>query len=129
MKYTLFILLIASSLLSGGCAEKKTSQEKQKAKEEDPAFMFWCFRKEQVSDVYHVPSMKSQEAATYLRGRMKTIPGYVDSKVDLQANTMTITYNSSTVRKMNFEEAIALSGFSANGRPANPKAKIPEGVK
>ena len=30
---------------------------------------------------------------------------------------------------MNIEEAIALSGFAVNGRPANPKAKIPEGIK
>ena len=123
MKFTLLVLLAASSsLLLTGCGDKKS-------KEEDPTFMFWCFRKEQVSDAYRIPDMKSQEAATYLRGRMKTIPGYVDSTVDLAANTMTITYNSSTVRKMNFEETIALSGFAVNNRPANPKAKIPEGVK
>ena len=36
-------------------------------------------------------------------------------------------YLSSTIRKMNFEEAIALSGFNVNNRPANPQAKVPSG--
>lgn len=128
MKYILLTLLAAASLLAGGC-DKKTPEERRKAQENDPSFMFWCYRKEKVSDVYHIPSMKTQEAATYLRGRIKSVPGYVNSTVDLQANTMTITYNSSTVRKMNFEEAIALAGFTVNKRPANPKAKIPQGVE
>ena len=122
MRKIFLLLLAGSSLLLSGCGDKKS-------KEKDPTFMFWCFRKEQVSDRYHVPDMKSPEAATYIRGRMKAVPGYVDSTVDLAANTITITYNSSTVRKMNFEEAIALAGYAVNNRPSNPKADIPAGVK
>lgn len=129
MKHTALILTAAVSLFLSGCSEKMTPEERQKAKEEDPTFMFWCFRKEQVSDVYHIPDMKTQQAATYLRGHLKTIPGYVDSTVNLPENTITVSYNSSSVRKMNFEEAIALAGFAVNNRPANPKAKIPDGVK
>ena len=122
MKKLLLLLLAVPALFVSGCSDKE-------AKKDDPTFMFWCFRKEQVSDVYHIPEMKTQEAATYLRSRIKGVVGYVDSTVDLQANTMSITYNSSTIRKMNFEEAIAQAGFAVNNRPANPKAKVPAGLK
>jgi hypothetical protein len=126
MKRLLLFVLASTALLTAGCGDQKA---KAKEKDANPAFMFWCFRKEIVSDAYHVPDMATQAAASYLQNRMKAVPGYEDSSFDLESRMLTVSYKSSTVRKMNFEEAIALAGFSVNGRPANPKAKIPEGVK
>ncbi|MEE9368291.1 MAG: hypothetical protein V3V05_05445 [Pontiella sp.] len=126
MKHTVFIIFAVASLFLAGCDDKET---RAKEKDANPTFMFWCFRKEIVSDTYHVPDMATTQAATYLQNRIKGVLGYDSSAYDLDSHMMTVNYKSSTVRKMNFEEAIALSGFSVNGRPTNPKAKIPEGVK
>lgn len=126
MKRTLFIVLAGLALLTAGCGDQEARAKEKKA---SPTFMFCCFRKEIVSDDYHVPGMKTETAAQYLQAKMKTVPGYESSSYDLASNTLTVTYKSSTVRKMNFEEAIAMAGFKANNRPANPKAKVPEGIK
>ena len=93
--------------------------------------MFWCFRKEVVSAQYHVPEMATTAAATYLQQTVRSVPGFESSSADLENRNLTISYYSSTIRKMNFEEAIALSGFQVNGRPANPEGekRIPAGVK
>ena len=120
-----FTILAGLALRSGGCSD----QAKATGKDKSPAFLFWCFRKEVVSEVFHVPEMTTAAAATYIQGKLRGIPGFVRSSCDLQARTLTVDYQSSAIRKMNFEEAIALAGFSVNGRPANPKAKIPAGVK
>ncbi|RKX43254.1 MAG: hypothetical protein DRP64_08505 [Verrucomicrobia bacterium] len=122
MRKPLLIALAASSIFLGGCADKDEKDAK-------PTFMFWCFRKEIVSDEYHVPEMATPAAAAYLQNRLKALPGYEDSSYKLDDRTMTVSYKSSTIRKMNIEEAIALAGFTVNDRPANPKAKIPEGIK
>ncbi len=126
-------LIMATTVLLLSCTACKDAKARKEArlqeKKANPTFMFWCFRKEIVSDDYIVSEMSKPATAAYLQNRMKTIPGYVDSTFNLQTHTLTIRYQSSTVRKMNFEEAIALSGFSVNGRPANPKAKVPQGVK
>ena len=122
MRKTLLLAVAASSLLMGGCADKAEKGKK-------PTFMFWCFRKEIVSDEYHVPDMATPAAAAYLQNGLKILPGYVGSSYDLSSRTMTIHYKSSAIRKMNFEEAIALGGFSVNGRPAHPNPMLPEGLK
>jgi len=88
-----------------------------------------CFRQEVQVAEYSVPEMKTPAAETYLQGRLRALPGFKEASFDLEAHTITVTYNSNDIRTMNFEEAIALAGFNVNGRPANPKAKIPEGVK
>jgi hypothetical protein len=75
--------------------------------------------------------MMTAAAATYLQQAIRAVPGYESSSADLENRTLTISYYSSTVRKMNYEEAIALAGFQVNGRPANPEGekRIPAGVK
>ncbi len=126
MNKIIYTTLAISSLLISGCGDKEA---KTKEKNSKPSFMFWCFRKEIVSTEYQVPDMKTKKAASYIQGQLKRIPGFESSSHDLENHTVTVAYKSSTVRSMNFEEGIALSGFSVNGRPADPKAKIPEGVK
>ena len=128
MRSSLFIFTVAV-LLTTGCGDNEAGARSAKEKKAKPTFMFWCFRKEIVSDTFHVPDMKTDKAANYLQGKMKTVIGYVDSSYDLTDNTLTVEYQSSTVRKMNFQEAIALAGFSADNRPENPAAKVPAGVK
>jgi len=122
MRKTLLPAIVAFSLLLGGCADKAEKDAK-------PTFMFWCFRKEIVSDKYHVPDMAAPATAAYLQNVLKTLPGLVDSTYDLASRTMTVRYQSSTIRKMNIEEAMAMAGFAVNDRPANPDAKLPEGLK
>ncbi len=121
MKKILLIALAAAPLL-GGCADKAEKDAK-------PTFLFWCFRKEIVSTDYHVPDMATPAAGAYLQQKLKAVPGIVESSFDIPKRTLSVRYKSSTIRAMNIEEAIALSGFAVNGRPANPKAKIPEGLK
>ena len=88
-----------------------------------------CFRQEVQVAEYSIPDMGTPAAGAYLQNRLKGVPGIVTSSFDLEDRTLTVDYQSSTIRTMNIEEAIALAGFSVNGRPANPKAKLPEGLK
>ena len=128
MNKIVFIALSTLALLTAGCGD---GDARTKGNKSNPAFMFWCFRKEVVSSKYHVPEMATPAAATYLQNIVRSVPGYESSSTDLDSCMLTISYYSSAVRKMNFEEAIALSGFSVNGRPANPEGerRIPAGVK
>jgi hypothetical protein len=128
MNKTVLTALSTLVLLTAGCSDGET---RAKEKQADPTFMFWCFRKEIVSDEYHVPDMVTAAAAAYLQQAVRAVPGYENSSADLETRMLTVSYQSSTARKMNFEEAIALAGFSVNGRPANPigAERIPEGVK
>lgn len=127
-KTTLITFAIFSILVFSGCDDQEARTRGKKAK---PTFMFWCYRNEIVSSTYHISDMTTPLAANFIQNKLKSIPGYVDSSYDLNARTLTVSYQSSTVRMMNFEEAIALAGFSVNNRPANPAAaeKIPNGVK
>ncbi len=93
------------------------------------SFSSGCFRQEVQVSKYSVPEMASPAAGAYLQNKLKGIPGVVSSSFDLGEHTFIVKYQSSTIRTMNIEEAIALSGFAVNGRPANPKAKLPKGLK
>lgn len=88
-----------------------------------------CYRQEVQIAEYNVPKMDTPAAGAYIQNRLKGIPGIVKSSFDLEAHTFTVHYQSSTIRTMNIEEAISIAGFAVNGRPANPKAKLPEGLK
>ncbi len=128
MNKTILITLSAMVLLAAGCGKKDSGKNGVNA---HPTFMFWCFRKEIVSSEYHVPDMTTTAAATYLQNILRSAQGYESSSVDMATRTITVSYYSSTARKMNFEETIAWAGFSVNGRPADPagEKRIPEGVK
>ncbi len=128
MKQIILIALAAAAFALTGCKSEEDKKAASREKETKPTFMFWNFRKEIVSTEYHIPEMKKPTAAKYLEARLRQIPGYEKSEADLETNTLTVHYQSSTVRSMNFEEAIALAGFSVNKRPADPNARIPEGV-
>jgi copper chaperone CopZ len=88
-----------------------------------------CFRQEIQTEEYHVPDMSTPAAAAYIQNKIKGVPGIKKTSVNVENRLITVNYESSTIRTMNIEEAIALSGFSVNDRPANPKAKLPEGLK
>ena len=115
----LMLLLILS-----GCGNSKKHNP-----EDSPAFLIGCYREEVVSSEYHIPDMTTPRTAAYIQNILKTLQGYVDSECNTTTQTLTVSYQSSVLRKMNIEETIAYSGFSVNDRPANPNAKIPEGVK
>ena len=126
MKLSPIILIVTAAFMLTGCEDKEARSAEKKA---DPTFMFWCFRKEIVSANYHVPAMKNSQIAAYIQNRLKVIPGYEGSAYDLPSQSMTVKYRSSTVRKMNFEEAISQAGFKVNKRPASANMKLPEGHK
>ena len=127
MNKIVFIALSTLALLTAGCGDGDARTKGN----DDPAFMFWCFREEIVTSKYHVPDMATPAAASYLQKIVRSVFGYESSSTDMENRILTISYYSSSVRKMNFEEAIALSGFSVNNRPANPEneKRIPAGVK
>ncbi len=88
-----------------------------------------CFRQEVQVAEYSVPKMSTPAAGAYIQARLKGIPGISNSAFDVENRTITVTYQSSTIRTMNVEEAIAFSGFAVNNRPANPNAKLPKGLE
>ena len=126
MRVSTHLMAWLALLALTGCGDQAAREAERDA---NPTFMFFNFRKEIVSDDYHVPEMKTTAAAEYLRARLKTIPGYVDSQYDLSRHILTVSYKGSTIRKMNFEEGIAQAGFAVNRRPAYPNVQLPEGVK
>jgi len=108
--------------LLSGCTESDDSIAM------DPTFLPGCLRKEVVSETFSIPEMDSPMEAAYIQQAIRIQPGYIDSRSDLENRTLTVDYASSLIRKMNFEEAIAQTGFSVNNRPASPAANIPAGV-
>lgn len=88
-----------------------------------------CFRQEIQVAEYHVPNMATAAAANYIHAQLKSLPGIKTVSGNLETHTLTISYASSSIRTMNIEETIALSGFAVNNRPANPKAKLPKGLE
>lgn len=124
MKALLYILVAGLTIITSGCGKKAQGNE------DSPAFMFWCYRKEVVSADFHVPDMDTPAIATYIQNKLRAVPGYENSRCDLENRTLTVSYKSSTIRKMNIEEAIAMSGYSVNGRPAypNPEARSMKGT-
>jgi copper chaperone CopZ len=88
-----------------------------------------CFRQEVQIEEYRIPDMTTPAAAAYIQNKLKGVQGITDSSYNIENRILTVSYQSSTIRTMNIEEAIALGGFSVNDRPANPKAKLPEGLK
>ena len=111
MKKILLLVLLSSTTFLTGCRDELE-------KKADPSFSFFCFRKEIVSKDFHVPDMKDQLTLQRLQHAFRSMPGYVKSEANFSNQTLTITYQSSAIRYMNFEEAIALNGFSVNSRPA-----------
>lgn len=87
-----------------------------------------CFRQEVQVAEYHIPDMSSPSDEAYIRARIKGIYGVESISSDLESHTLTVSYQSSTIRTMNIEESISIIGFSVNNRPANPRAKRPKGL-
>jgi len=87
-----------------------------------------CFRAEVQTTDYSIPQMNTPASAAYIQGKIKSVPGIVDSSYNLKTHILTVDYQSSTIRSMNIEEAISLAGYAVNNRPANPKAKLPQGL-
>ena len=114
MKKIILLALATSSILLGGCTDKAEKEAK-------PTFMFWCFRKEIVATDYYVQNMETSADANTIQNAIKRLPGYENDTIDLATHTVTVNYQSSTLRKMNIEEAIAQAGFTVNGRPAKKK--------
>lgn len=90
-----------------------------------------CFRQEIQVAEYRIPTMEKPETASYIEKNVRQLTGIKEVSYDLQKQTLTVTYDSNTIRFMNIEETIARSGFTVNNRPANPqaKAKLPDSVK
>ncbi len=112
-------LLLMTLMFFSGCGRDANS----------PAFMFWCFRDEHVIGTYRVPDMKTPEDAACILSAIKRIDGHVDSSVNLDEGSVAVTYKSSIVRSMNFEEAIAMAGYHANLRPAASAVPKPKAVR
>ncbi|MCF7848443.1 MAG: cation transporter [Kiritimatiellales bacterium] len=89
-----------------------------------------CFRNEIQVTEYKVHMMTKPAAASYIQQKIQTIDGVVEISYDLATTTLVVTYDSDKIRKMNIEEAIAMSGFDVNNRPANAaaKAKLMKGL-
>ena len=88
-----------------------------------------CFRQELQAAEYHIPAMSTPVVEARIQAVLKGIPEIEIVSADIESQTVTVTYQSSAIRKMNIEEAIALAGFAVNNRPANPKATLPKGIK
>ena len=93
-----------------------------------PLLASGCFRQELQVAEYHIPDMASPAAEAYIQDRLKGLVGVKTISSNLEKRTLTVSYKSSTIRTMNIEETISIIGFSVNNRPANPKAKLPEGL-
>jgi hypothetical protein len=82
-----------------------------------------CFRQEVHTVDFTVPELTSQKEGDFLAPRIESLHGVAKAVPNLESNTLSVTYTNRYARMMNIEEAIALSGFDVNHRPANPTAK------
>jgi hypothetical protein len=78
-----------------------------------------CHRPDTLTRTYHVPALDTPQEAKALHAFLNAaIPGEIsDINVDLQARTLTATFNEQKCRTMNIEQLIAESGFAVNERP------------
>jgi hypothetical protein len=79
-----------------------------------------CHRPDTLTRTYHVPALDTPQKAKALHAALNAaIPNEISEvKVDLQARTLTATFNEQKCRTMNLEQLIAESGFAVNERPA-----------
>jgi copper chaperone CopZ len=103
MRLFVFTLLFLSSTISFGQSDKvKTAEIKTQ---------IWCD---------HCNECESCGPRIYFG--LKEHKGIKKIDVDAEANTITVKYDERKVTLDQIEEAIAMSGFDANDRKADPKA-------
>ena len=85
-----FLLLLSST----GCS-----------KEEQHAFLFWCVRPEQVTKEIRVEGLTAQKKSL-VENKLRQLDGFVSCTINNECNKMTIQYNSSATRYMNFERIL-----------------------
>ena len=74
------------------------------------------------SAIIKVESIQCGMCVRAVEKALKKIDGVKTAKVNLDAKTATITYLASKTNLGKLEEAITMSGYSANDRKANPEA-------
>lgn len=94
-----------------------------------PLLAMGCFRQELQVAEYHIPALSTPAVATHLQSRLKHLRGIKTISANLENQTLTVGYQSRTIRTMNIEETISIIGFAVNNRPANPNAKLPKGLE
>jgi len=83
-------------------------------------------RKQDVRTVrLHVPDMQNDACEKIVVGRLKSVSGVKAEtvRVDRPTRTVTVAYESLVLSRKNIEFAVAEIGFSANGVPADTKAR------
>ena len=72
--------------------------------------MFWCKRPEVKTSIYSFATLSSNDHQKIIE-RIKNVDGYLSSEFDFKERAITISYNSSHCRYMNFEKELENIGF------------------
>ena len=94
-----FLLLFFNILLTSSCKN-----------DINKSFMFWCKRPEIQTSIYLFSTLSSNDHQK-ITERLKDIDGYLSSEFDFKEKTITISYNSSHCRYMNFQKELENIGF------------------
>ena len=91
------VMVILTGLLCAGC------------KKDSPSFLFWCLRPEVITEnIYFnnaelIKSLKKDKSHTLLEEDLKKIEGFISLKWDIVNSSVSIKYESSQSRLMNYE--------------------------
>jgi copper chaperone CopZ len=75
-----------------------------------------------------VDNMVCDMCTKTIRTALEKVDGVKDVKVDLKAKAVTVRYDAGKTDVKGLEKAVSMSGYDANGTPADPKARaaLPE---
>lgn len=85
-----------------------------------------CFRNNIRTITFHVDPLNTEACAKLLSRSLKDLPGIEDRQIDLEAQTLTLTFNGLELYLKNVEFAIVQAGFDLPHWPATVanKAKL-----
>ena len=82
-----------------------------------------CFRNDIRTVTFHVAPLDTEQSAQFLTRSLKDLPGIKDRQIDLEAQTLTLTFNGLELYLKNIESAIIRAGFDLPHWPASAADK------
>lgn len=86
-------------------------------------FLGYCSSKNIEAATIQVPGLQCSMCKTNVQNSLQDIQGIDDFTVDLQAKSVTVTYQANVLQLQDIQKAIAAAGYDADNVQASEKAR------